>query len=70
MLKTEIHILGGDSIDEVLHLDAWYDGARQFADAVWVGKVYRLVGMKKMDSSPMYSTSKCYITSASLLLLG
>ena len=26
-LKTEIHFLGGDSIDEVLFIDGWGDGA-------------------------------------------
>ena len=26
-LKTEIHILGGDSTDEVLFIDGWGDGA-------------------------------------------
>ena len=58
MLKAETRILGGNSIDEVLYDDAWYDGDRQLADAVEVGRVYRFVGMKKMDSSPKYSTSK------------
>ena len=57
-LKTEIHILGGDSIDEVLFIDGWGDGAAQLARALTRGSVYRIAGAKKIDSSPRYSTSR------------
>ena len=57
-LKTEIHILGGNSIDEVLFIDGWGDGATQLARALTRGSVYRIAGAKKVDSSPRYSTSR------------
>ena len=57
-LKTEVHILGGAGIDDVLFLEGWADGARQLADATQRGQVYRIAGAKKVDSKPRYSTSK------------
>ena len=57
-LKTEIHILGGSGIEEVLFLEGWADGARQLANAVQRGHVYRIAGAKKVASKPRFSTSK------------
>ena len=57
-LKTEVHILGGSTVDEVLFLEGWADGARQLANAVQRGQVYRIAGTKKVHSKPRYSTSR------------
>ena len=57
-LKTEIHILGGAGIDDVLFLEGWAEGARQLADAAQRGQVYRIAGAKKVDSQPRVSTSR------------
>jgi hypothetical protein len=56
--KTEIHILGGTTVDEVLFIDGWADGANQLAQAMERGRVYRIVDAKKIDDSPRYSTSR------------
>ena len=57
-LKTEIHILGGSGMGEVLFIEAWADGAKQLARALQRGQVYRIKDAKKIDSKPKFSTSK------------
>ena len=57
-LKTEIHILGGSGMGEVLFIEGWADGARQLAQALQRGQVYRIKDAKKIDSKPRFSTSK------------
>ena len=57
-LKTEVHILGGTGIDDVLFLEGWADGAKQLAGTMKRGQVYRIAGAKNVDSKPRYSTSR------------
>ena len=57
-LKTEIHILGGHAIDEVLFIEGWADGARQLAEALPRGGVYRIADAKKVEATPRFSTSR------------
>ena len=56
--KAEVHLLGGATVDEILFIEAWADGAQQLAQALQRGKVYRIAGAKKIDSSPRFSTSR------------
>eukprot|EP00959_Pyramimonas_sp_CCMP1952_P150628 3152385-Pyramimonas_sp.AAC.1 len=39
-------------------MDAWADGAKQLTDAMERGKVYRITGAKKIDTSPRHSISR------------
>ena len=56
-MKTEIHILGGTRLSDVLYIDGWADGAQQLANAMQEGNVYRISGAKMIDTAPRYSTS-------------
>ena len=57
-LKTEIHILGGSGMGEVLFIEGWADGARQLARALQRGQVYRIKDAKIINSKPKFSTSR------------
>ena len=51
--KSEVHILGGNSLSEVLYMDAWADGADQLIGAVKEGSVYRISGARNIKSAPI-----------------
>ena len=56
--KIEVHLLGGDTVGDVLFLDAWRDTAEQVRRAMELGKVYRVSGGSVVRQSPKYSTSR------------
>ena len=58
MQKTEVHLLGGTGTDEVLYIEAWADGARQMAEALPKGQVFRVADAKMIAKAPIYSTSR------------
>lgn len=57
-VKSEIHLLGGDTADEVLFGDAWAQNARDLVGQLELGKVYRIAGAKYVAKPPEYSTSR------------
>ncbi len=56
--KIEVHLLGGNTLVDVLFLDAWADAADQAKDAMELGKVYRISGGTVVGQTPKYSTSR------------
>ena len=56
-LKMEVHLLGGQGLDEVLFLDGWADAATQMGQTFKDKHVYRICGARKIDETPKYSTS-------------
>ena len=50
--KTEIHLLGGNTAGEVLYGDGWGDNARELANRMQKGKVYRIEGTKYIAKPP------------------
>ena len=68
-VKLEIHLLGGNSVDEVLFMDAWGDGARELSQTVEHGKVYRISGAKKIDTTHATRRRVCLIFCGSCILL-
>ena len=57
-VKTEIHILGGNSAAEILFGDAWAANATELPNNMELGKVYRVLGAKYIAKPPEYSTSR------------
>ena len=57
-VKSEIHLLGGDTADEILFGEAWAQNARDLGRHLEQGKVYRIAGAKYVAKSPEYSTSR------------
>ena len=53
-----MHLLGGDTVGDVLFLGAWRDTAEQVRRAMELGKVYRVSGGSVVRQSPKYSTSR------------
>ena len=58
MMKTEVHFLGGESMGEVLYMEAWGDAAAQVSSLLERGKVYRVQGARIMPQMPRFSTSR------------
>ena len=56
-LKMEVHLLGGQTRDEILFIDGWADGATQMGQTLVDKRVYRICGARKIDNTPKYSTS-------------
>ena len=57
-VKSEIHVLGGDTADEVLFGDGWANNARELVSHLGLGKCYRIAGAKYIAKPPEYSTSR------------
>lgn len=57
-IKTEVHVLGGDSAAEILFSDAWAENAKDLVKLIELGKVYRFAGAKYIAKPPEYSTSR------------
>ena len=57
-VKSEIHLLGGDTADEILFGEAWAQNARDLGRHLEQGKVYRIGGAKYVAKPPEYSTSR------------
>ena len=57
-VKSELHVLGGDTADEVLFGDGWANNARELVSHLELGKCYRIAGTKYMAKPPEYSTSR------------
>ena len=62
--KTEIHLVGGAGMEEVLFMEAWGDAARELANAVSRGEVYRIAGAKGLTRSRNTPLRSCRIISA------
>ena len=58
VLKTEVHLLGGKTADEILFVDAWADNARELDSRMTLTKIYRVAGGKYIGRAPEYSTSR------------
>ena len=56
--KIEVHLLGGETVGDVLFLDGWADAADQVQGAMELGKVYRVSGGTVVSQTPKYSTSR------------
>ena len=54
-IKTEVHVLGGDSAAEILFSDAWAENAKDLVKLIELGKVYRFAGAKYIAKPPEYS---------------
>ena len=56
--KCEVHLLGGETLGEVLYVEAWADVARELKDCMEIGKVYCISGAQYVTQKPRYSTSR------------
>ena len=56
--KLEVHLLGGQTVGDVLFMDAWSDAATQLNEKLELQMVYRISGIKLVHQSPRNSTSR------------
>ena len=56
--KCEVHILGGNTMSEVLFCEAWGDAATTFANHAQMGRLIKISGAKYIAQRPQYSTSR------------
>ena len=56
--KLENHLLGGQTVGDVLFMDAWSEAATQLKEKLELQMVYRISGIKLVHQSPRNSTSR------------
>ncbi len=57
-VKCEVHLLGGDGMQEMLFIEAWGPSAEAFRALATLGGLIRIENAKVIPQMPKYSTSK------------
>ena len=56
--KSEVHLLGGDTHDELLYIEGWAAAARELSVMLPRGGVFRIAGARKINAPARFSTSR------------
>ena len=54
--KTEVHIQGGSTMDEIVYFDGWAEGDAQAENTLEEYVAYRITAARKIDATPVCST--------------